>query len=316
MGLAEPVDEIAVCIVTCRRPDGLARLLAALARLKVPDGAKVRFVVVDNDPLAVATREVVEAWRHRLPGLLTYAGEPRPGVSQARNAALRLAAPTPLVAFIDDDETPEPDWLAHLLACWQRTGAVAISGPVRPRFDASVPAWLAATFGLCYVRPKPGRPVDELQSNNLLLDRCYLEREGLAFDDRLGGQGGEDTQLGNAIRARGGQIGWCEDAIVHEHIATERARLLWLLGRWMRTGGTEIVLAGMAMPAARARLQGLLRGGTRVLAGSVWLVGTLPRLVAGDAEPAVRRLYTVMRGVGMILAACGYIRHDYGPAAR
>jgi hypothetical protein len=30
----------------------------------------------------------------------------------------------------------------------------------------------------------------------------------------------------------------------------------------------------------------------------------------------VRRLYSLMRGIGMILAACGYIRHDYGPAAR
>jgi GT2 family glycosyltransferase len=316
MGLGEPVNEIAVCVVTCRRPDGLARLLAALARLEVPIGATVRFVVVDNDPRAAVAREVVEAWRHRLPGALTYAGEPRPGVSQARNAALRLAAPAPLVAFIDDDETSEPDWLARLLACWRQTGAVAISGPVRPRFDTGVPEWLAATFGLCYVRPKPGRPMDELQSNNLLLDRSYLERAGLAFDERLGGQGGEDTQLGNAIKARGGRLGWCEDAVVHEHIAAERARLLWLLGRWMRTGGTEIVLAGMAMPRARARLQGLLRGGTRVLAGSAWLLGALPRLAAGDAEPAVRRLYTVMRGVGMILAACGYIRHDYGSAAR
>jgi succinoglycan biosynthesis protein ExoM len=316
MPLVESLDGVAVCVVTCRRPEGLARLLDALARLEVPGEAKVRFVVVDNDPSTETARAVVEGWRHRLPGPLIYAREPRPGVSQARNAALGLAAPAPLVAFIDDDETPEPDWLGRLLACRRRTGAVAISGPVRPRFDAGVPTWLAATFGLCYVRPKPGRPVGELQSNNLLLDRCYLEREGLAFDDRLGGQGGEDTQLGNAIKARGGRLGWCDDAVVHEHITAERARLAWLLRRWMRLGGTEIVLAGMAKPAARARLQGLVRGGTRVLAGSAWLLGTLPQLVAGNAEPAVRRLYTVMRGVGMILAACGYIRHDYGPAAR
>jgi GT2 family glycosyltransferase len=309
------VNEIVICVASYRRPEELARLLAGLAALQRPPGTSLRFVIVDNDPQGSA-RPVVEAAAPGLPGPMAYVLEPEPGVSQARNAALRQARPAALAAFIDDDETPDPDWLCHLLACWQACGAVAISGPVRPLFAGHVPAWLAATFGLCYVRPKPGRPPGELQSNNLLLDLRWLERQRLAFDESLGAQGGEDTELAQAILARGGRLGWCDEAIVYEHITADRARLDWLLRRWMRFGGTEVVLASKVTPPSRARLLGIARGSTRVVAGSIWLLATLPRLIIGDAEPAVRRLYTIMRGVGMILAACGHIRQDYGLGAR
>ena len=63
-----------------------------------------------------------------------YVHAPARNISIARNAALD-AAQAPLVAFIDDDETATPLWLAALLECHQQTSATIIFGPVQAVYD-------------------------------------------------------------------------------------------------------------------------------------------------------------------------------------
>ena len=120
---------VAVAVCTYRRPDGLARLLAAL-----PAGAPgAAVIVVDNDgadprvPAVVATA--------RAAGLdVRLAVEPRPGISAARNRAFAEAeaAGIGLLALLDDDEWPAPGWLPALLRRREETGAAVVGGVVRP----------------------------------------------------------------------------------------------------------------------------------------------------------------------------------------
>ena len=42
--------DVTVCVATCQRPVGLARLLSSLEQLAVPAGVELEIVVVDNDP--------------------------------------------------------------------------------------------------------------------------------------------------------------------------------------------------------------------------------------------------------------------------
>src|SRR5262249_57469715 len=66
--------------------------------------------------------------------------EPTAGATRARNAALR-AARGDVVAFIDDDATPAPGWLAALTApfaqargaCGGGRGRLGCGGPAPPR---------------------------------------------------------------------------------------------------------------------------------------------------------------------------------------
>lgn len=58
-------------------------------------------------------------------------------ISLARNLGLSVAA-APLVAFIDDDATPEPPWLARLLAPFDDPEVVASTGFVRGRNGISM----------------------------------------------------------------------------------------------------------------------------------------------------------------------------------
>jgi glycosyltransferase involved in cell wall biosynthesis len=119
-----PPATVAVC--TRDRPDDLARCLAALARLP-DDGQEI--LVVDSASAGDATRDVVD--RHAaLPGL-RYVREDRPGLDVARNRALREARHE-IVAFTDDDATPDPGWLRALTRGFGDPRTLCVTGLTLP----------------------------------------------------------------------------------------------------------------------------------------------------------------------------------------
>jgi succinoglycan biosynthesis protein ExoM len=67
---------LAICIITFRRPAGLARLLDGLRAIERPEGAEVSVVVVDNDPEGSAAA-VADAARIALAWPLRYLRETR-----------------------------------------------------------------------------------------------------------------------------------------------------------------------------------------------------------------------------------------------
>ena len=104
--LREPA--VTVCIPTRARPTGLERLLSSLLdQCRAPS---FDVLVVDNDP-ARSAEAVIRRYADRL--AITYAVETKPGVSSVRNRCVALSR-APLIAFIDDDEWAEPEWLAAL----------------------------------------------------------------------------------------------------------------------------------------------------------------------------------------------------------
>jgi len=84
-----------------------------------PDG----ILVVDNSEGNNDTRKVAEDHGAR------YTIEPVRGLSRARNRGL-MECDTDIVAFLDDDATPEPDWLGLLLAPFADTQTGATTGRV------------------------------------------------------------------------------------------------------------------------------------------------------------------------------------------
>ena len=98
---------IAICIPTYKRPDGLRRLLAALALQEIPAGCEVRIVVVDNEG-ALQTKQICEESASDLMVVpLIYCCERRRGISQVRNKAVEEARQVAdFLVFIDDDEVP------------------------------------------------------------------------------------------------------------------------------------------------------------------------------------------------------------------
>lgn len=302
--------KVAVCVPTYRRPAGLARLLVSLGRLQRPDGVALRLVVVDND-VAGGARATVDAWSAPAFLEVRYAVEPRRGVSHVRNTLLELTADCDFVAFIDDDETAAPDWLAALLERQRETGAAAVTGPTRPVFTGTVPDWMKIAFEQCYIRPRPGTPLREITTSNLLLDRRAMRRLGLRFEEALSLVGGEDTFLAFELVGRGETIAWAAGAVTHEFIPESRARLGWLLRRWYRTGNIEALLAMRRRFGLRGRIAGAAGGAARLGIGGLALLAVAPGCLAGSPARSLKRLYTVARGAGMLASVCGRSHQEY-----
>ena len=117
------MPRITVAVCTYDRYPHLERMLAALMRQTLPSD-DYRVIVVDNSPDR-AKAENFAARHHGLQRVLFHF-EPRPGLSNARNAALALSQ-DPLIAFIDDDALARPDWLRNLVAAFDQIGPAALA---------------------------------------------------------------------------------------------------------------------------------------------------------------------------------------------
>jgi glycosyltransferase involved in cell wall biosynthesis len=112
---------VSVIICTRDRPESLERCLRSL--LDCAYQAE-EIVVVDNCPSSDATRRLIEQYPQ-----VHYVLEPMPGLDVARNTGIRHSRGQ-IVAFVDDDVTVHPDWVARLAACFLDSKVMAVTGLV------------------------------------------------------------------------------------------------------------------------------------------------------------------------------------------
>ena len=304
---------IAVAICTLDRHLGLTTLLEAIDRQDIgawPDDTVV-LVVVDNS--ASASVRALCAARAKGPRFrLIHVHEARRGLSFARNAA--LAASLDLgashIAFVDDDEVPDPRWLSALHARLVDTGAAATVGPVRPVFEKQPPYWAIAGGFFAKTLDVRGQDLTDAYTCNVMVDMQIVTLHSLTFEPRFNSTGGEDTVFFEALRTAGGRIAWADDAIVHEYMPATRVTPAWLMKRWFRTGGTEAELGRLGNESAIGRVYNGSRGVARIIGGSARAVlSVLTSPVR--TERHLRALYTICRGAGLIAAAFGRTYSEY-----
>jgi len=223
-----------VCIATCKRPDLLKKLMESLVAQRLAEQVEVRIIVVDNDRTCSA-RPTVEEFAAHSPWPVVYDMEPERNISLARNRSVRHATGDYL-AFIDDDETADPDWLEELLGALQRFGADAVCGPVLPVLPPDAPAW--AADGRLYRRPRhrSGTALKTGATNNMLIRAGRLIAYPEPFDPAYGRSGGEDHDLCRRLLRDGGKLVWCDTAVVCEHLGRERLTVRYLVRRSLLGG--------------------------------------------------------------------------------
>jgi glycosyltransferase involved in cell wall biosynthesis len=141
-GVVGPED-VTVVICSRERPDDLAR---AIESLKAQSCSGFRVLVVDNAPASDATAKVVAGMRDG-DLRLDYVVEPTPGLSWARNCALRHVD-TDVVAWIDDDEVADENWIVELVrALTSVPDAVGVSGSVVPAELETWAQWWFEQYG-------------------------------------------------------------------------------------------------------------------------------------------------------------------------
>lgn len=219
-----PAGPATVAVCTRDRPEDLRRCLTALSPL-VEQGHEI--LVIDNCPSTDASRHVVEAFHAR------YFREDRPGASAARNRALREARHD-IVAFSDDDATPDREWLPTLLRNFNDPLVLCVTGLLMP-LELETPAqeWFErfSPHGRGFRRVvhdvSDRHPLQAWQagvSASMAVRRSVLELVG-PFDEALGigtpSQAGEDYELFARIIAAGYRIVYDPAALSwHRHRRT------------------------------------------------------------------------------------------------
>ena len=201
----EPTPRISVVVCTYNGSRTLRDCLAGVAALDYPD---VDAIVVDD-----GSTDQVPAIAAEYPVRLIRTANR--GLSAARNTGWQ-AARGEIVAYLDDDARPDPQWLRYLAWGFRTTNHVAIGGPnIAPPGDG----WIADC-----VANAPGGPMHVLISDteaehipgcNMAFRRTALEAIG-GFDPRYR-TAGDDVDLCWRLADRGGTIGFHPGAMVWHH---------------------------------------------------------------------------------------------------
>jgi glycosyltransferase involved in cell wall biosynthesis len=115
-------ESVSVVICTRDRPDELARCLGSLPEQTRPPS---EVVVVDNASREGRTRELAMAAK------AIYVREDQPGLDFARNAGIR-AASGQIIVYTDDDARLHPRWLERMVAAFDDSRIMAVTGQVMP----------------------------------------------------------------------------------------------------------------------------------------------------------------------------------------
>lgn len=243
---------ISVVMCTVGKAASAADCVASVLAQKLRHGMTLEIIVVDNSVSGVARQWVEAAAAAGDP--VRYVHEPRPGISQARNAGVD-AARGEFLAFIDDDEVAEPDWLQNLHRALETHSADIATGPVVPIFEGMDRLGFDPTPFFYGEREamETGGVLEAARTGNVLfrVASCLFEPE--PFDPKLGRSGGEDTELTYRLHLKGRKIVWVADAVVHEYWPREKASLRAFLRRKRVTArNTTFVRITHAASPARA----------------------------------------------------------------
>lgn len=301
---------VAVCIATCQRPEGLARTIHGLARmhLRLPASA-VEIVVVDNSPSA-ETRAVCEGLRSISPYTIRYVEEPRRGIAFARNRAVSsVSSSCQFIAFIDDDEYPDPAWLSELLVMQTETGADVVTGPVIPELCAETPVWVIDGRFHDRERLPNGTVISFARTGNVLV-RAELLR-ATPFDELTALTGGEDTLLFAHLREHGCKFVWADGAVVHETIPPSRTSTAWILLRAFRLASSEVMTDLALGDSPVKRIRHLLRGLARLTVAFAVAPLALVRSSVFGFQHVVSVMRLGSRGAGLIAGCAGKNYEEY-----
>jgi glycosyltransferase involved in cell wall biosynthesis len=241
IGLEMPI-ELSVVIPTHNRAALLEGALGALAPQEGRGSLDWEIVVVDNNSRD-HTADVVDSMSKLTAIPVVYVFEPRLGLSHARNRGINEARGS-IIAFIDDDVLPAPDWIIQIVSAMDRWRAHGVGGRILPHWEAPPPDWLTQRQDLldrlaimdhadsCVLSyPVRGRP--QVWGGNMAFRREIFEEIG-GFDDARGRVGtklfrGEEVELVNRALGHGLRIVYDPALVVQHRIGHRRLRRAYFL---------------------------------------------------------------------------------------
>lgn len=258
-----PVDaswpKISVVVCTHNGSRTLEECLTGIGRLVYPN----QEIIVVDDGSEDDTAEIAR----RFP--VTLIRTSSKGLSHARNVGLR-AARGEIVAYLDDDAYPDPQWLQYLAASFENSAHAGIGGP-------NIPPPSDPPIAQCVARA-PGGPthvlLDDTEAEHIPGCNMAFRRDQLlavgGFDPQFR-VAGDDVDICWRLREEGWTLGFSPAAVVWHH---RRAGIRAYLRQQLNYGRAEAMLerkwpqkynaAGHLMWAGRLYGNGYLESFPRV----------------------------------------------------
>ncbi len=234
---AQSIPHICVCVCTYKRPLPLKRLLTELDRQDTGGRFTYSIVVADNDQNRSAESTVADfCSTSEIP--LKYCVEPTQGIARARNKVIENAEGD-FLAFIDDDEFPDPGWLLALFKTLIQFDVDGVLGPVKRHFDQAAPDWFVKGGFLDHKVNPTGMRVEWLESRtgNVLLKREVVAGNTPLF--RAEFQAGSDVDFFRRKMEEGHVFLWSAEAVVFEVVPPSRWTRSYLLKRALHHGAMD-----------------------------------------------------------------------------
>jgi GT2 family glycosyltransferase len=238
-----------VALCTHNREARLARTLEALRALGLPKSSTELLIVDNASTDRTAQLLAGDRWRRpNWPARIVWEG--KLGLSNARNRAIQEAAGEYIV-FIDDDESPAPQWLVSYERAILSHRPDAFGGRIDVTFEeGDRPAWLTDEL-LGFI----GK-LDHGAEERFLTDRSTpifggnfgFRREIFArignFDAALGRRGtvntgGEDTEIYRRMIDMSCTVLWVPKALIYHRIEASKLRRSYFLDLHFRQGRAE-----------------------------------------------------------------------------
>lgn len=302
------MKNVVIAVITCRRPEWLARLLDGLLALECDTHVNPSILVVDNDS-AGSSRAVVEARQTGAKMPVTYDVEKQQGIVFARNRCVELFHEMngDYLVFIDDDEWPQqPDWLNRLVSAASEYHVDVVTSHVISVGEPGTPEW---AVDLIYGKNPftHGQFIDVFYTNNLLLSRKITEELSPCFDARFAMTGASDYHFALRAKKAGYQCVYI-DAPVVEEFPKSRASVKWFCRRGFRSGIGYTRSHIFEESYKTALLRCIALSGVRVLRGLAKLVvGT----VTNNKTTRVDGLFRLCSAAGTIAGLFGVQHEEY-----
>ncbi len=247
-GISDEAEEPSVTVViACHDETNWPAIVGAVdsVRLQMPAVPAIVVAVDHNAGLVARLRSEV----HGITVVDNDSGHR--GASGTRNAGA-LVAGTEFLAFLDDDEVAEPDWLFHLLQPFIDPTVVGTGGRYLPVWDVRRPHWfpdeLAWVVGGHHTgMPGEAAPVRNVWSGNMAV-RSNVFRSVGGFRTDFGKLGSrsrpEDTDLCIRMAAArpGGYWTYLPSAEIHHAVPANRSSFAFYLRRCYAEGRGKIEL--------------------------------------------------------------------------
>lgn len=249
--------------------NGAERLPAVLERLRCQTGtANLRWEVIvcdnnSNDDTAEVVRKIQQAWQQDGPkGVpLRYCFAPEQGAAFARQRAVE-ASLGQWIGFLDDDNFPDPDWVAqaHRFVA-ERPDVGVVGSQIHAQFDSEPPEefqQIACFLAIVERGSEPHRYDDEVKvlppgaglvvRRDLWLDhvprRLFLNHKG-----KSAGLASEDLEAVLYLRRSGCEIWYNPSQVVYHHIPDGRLQQEYLESLFRCIGFSRLYVRLLGVPS-------------------------------------------------------------------